>query len=273
MPQSADIYCLGKTFRLHSFPILLENQDRVTHVIHQYVDMTDTRDLQGRVVQGEKMAAIGMLAGNVAHELNNPLTGIYSLSDLLLGELDEKSNTYKDLVEVRDAAKRCQTIIKDLLEFSDVGLRKMQVIDLNSVISKTLPLLKMALRNHNCKLSLAEEILPAEIQPQLFQQVIFNLVNNGCQAMDESGDLFIESVKESGWAVITIRDTGPGIPESLQDVIFDPFFTTKDEGEGTGLGLSMSRSVIETFEGTLTLNREYTDGSEFVIKLPLNEDK
>lgn len=269
LSQIADIHLSGKIYRVHSYPIRLEREGKVSHVINQYVDMTQSIDLQSKVVQGEKMAAVGLLAGNIAHELNNPLTGIHSLSGLILDDLDKETNSYKDLVEVRDAAARCQRIIKDLLEFSSVGSDSTTgIVSINQIISKTLTLLKMAMRTHNCEIILAEEELKVECNPQLLQQVIFNIVNNACQAMEDGGKLRVESKTVDGKVQILISDTGPGIPSDVKKFIFDPFFTTKDEGEGTGLGLSMSLSVVERFGGTLTLSEEREVGSEFVISLP-----
>lgn len=267
--QTADINFLGVIYRVHSYPIRLIGEERVSHVINQYIDITKSIDLQSRVIQGEKMAAIGLLAGNIAHELNNPLTGIYSLSGLLLDDIEKETNTYKDLVEVRDAAGRCQRIIKDLLEFSSVGAdSKTGIVNINEMISKTLPLLKMAMRTHNCEIILSDENLLVEFNPQLLQQVIFNLVNNACQAMDEGGTLKVESILQEDRCLISVRDTGPGVPEEIKELIFDPFFTTKEEGEGTGLGLSMSRSVVERFNGHLILKDNTDVGSEFIISLP-----
>lgn len=267
--HNVDISIHGKVYRVHSYPIRLIESEVVTHVINQYVDITQSIDLQSKVVQGEKMAAVGLLAGNIAHELNNPLTGIFSLSQLLLEDFDEETNTYKDLSEVKDAAARCQRIIKDLLDFSSVGSdSKTKVIEINELVSKTLPLLKMAMRTLNSNIQLCLEPIYVECNPQLLQQVIFNLVNNACQAMDDGGELTVVTSLSKNNAQIIVRDTGPGIPEGIRESIFDPFFTTKEEGRGTGLGLSMSRTVVEKHGGKLKLNEDYSDGTEFVITLP-----
>ena len=248
----------------------MEDEGRVTHAINQYVDVTQTIDLRSRVIQGEKMAAVGLLAGNIAHELNNPLTGIYSLADLLLEDFNQEGNTYKDMLEIKDAAQRCQRIIKDLLDFSSVENQSKPVdIDVNNIISKTLPLLKMAMREMNSNVDLSEEPLNVNCNPQLLQQVIFNLINNACQAMEPGGELGVLTTKQGDQVLISIRDTGPGIPDDIREFIFDPFFTTKEEGKGTGLGLSMSRSVVQRAGGELSLNDAYPGGTEFIIQLPL----
>ncbi len=268
-PQFSDIHIEGRFYKVHSYPIRLADGGDVTHVINQYTDTTASVNLRSRVIQSEKMAAVGLLAGNIAHELNNPLTGIYSLSALLLEDLDKNSNTFKDLTEVKDAAARCQRIIKDLLDFSSVGAdSKTKKIDINEMVSKTLPLLKMAMRNLNSELILSEQPLWVECNPQLLQQVIFNLVNNACQAMGEGGKLTVITSESGSSVQIIVRDTGSGIPDDIKSFIFDPFFTTKEEGKGTGLGLSMSKSVIERYNGRLILNEKYKEGTEFLINLP-----
>jgi two-component system NtrC family sensor kinase len=268
-PQTSDVRINDKIYRVHSYPIHLDNEQGSSHVINQYVDVTQSLDLQSRVIQGEKMAAVGLLAGNIAHELNNPLTGIHSLSELLLEDLEKDTTLYKDLTEVMHAAQRCQRIIKDLLDFTEVGQDSRVVdIDINQMVGKTLPLLKMAMRTLNSDISLSEKALWVHMNPQLLQQVLFNLINNACQAMDENGYLYVVTRERDGFVEISIRDTGVGIPDEIAQSIFDPFFTTKDEGKGTGLGLSMSKSVVERFGGSLILNNKLDEGAEFVVRLP-----
>ncbi len=271
-PKTADIRVDSKIYRVHSYPIRMQGFDGASHVINQYVDVTQSIDLQSRVIQGEKMAAVGLLAGNIAHELNNPLTGIFSLSDLLLQDFEEESNLYKDLTEVKNAAKRCQVIIKDLLDFTEVGEdSRAKKIDVNDLLRKTLPLLKMAMRTLNSNIDLFEEPLYVKLNPQLLQQVLFNLINNACQAMEDNGYLYVTTAPLDNNVEIRVRDTGPGIPKDVAESIFEPFFTTKEEGKGTGLGLSMSKKVVERAGGTLQLNHQIDKGAEFVVKLPMAE--
>ena len=267
--NQSDIHINKKVYRVHSYPIRMDGQDEVSHVINQYIDITQSIDLQSRVVQGEKMAAVGLLAGNIAHELNNPLTGIFSLSQLLMDDFEKESNTYKDMDEIKMAAARCQRIIKDLLDFSDLESEsRVGKVEVNVLINKTLPLLKMALRMMNSDIRLSESELWIEANPQLIQQVIFNLINNACQAMEEGGTLTVITKKANSEVSIYIKDTGSGIPDEIKDSVFDPFFTTKTEGKGTGLGLSMSRSVIERSGGRLQLNESNENGTEFQVILP-----
>lgn len=269
-PQTGQIRRGEQTFEVHSYPIRMDNDAVVTNVINYYVDVTSARELHGRVVQSEKMAAIGLLAGNIAHELNNPLTGIRSLAQVLLAELPEKGQLHADVAEVEKAAARSQKIIENLLEFSKGEGDERQVqVSLNEIVSRTLPMLKTAMREHRSELYLCEEPVDVRVEPHLMQQVVFNLVNNACQAMPETGTITIETASVSGGACeLRVSDTGHGIPPEIRDSIFEPFFTTKEEGQGTGLGLSMSRNVIEKFGGVIELRSEPGQGTTFIVRLP-----
>lgn len=233
-------------------------------------DETRSQKLKGQVVQIEKMSAIGQLAGHIAHELNNPLTGLRSLSQILLNEIPAREQKHQDLHEVEKAAARCQNIINNLLEFSRGGMdHKIQVIDLNEITKKTLPFLKSATGKFRSDIQLSDSELKVKVEPHLMQQVIFNLVNNACQAMNDRGEITVHTKRESQWAVLEIKDTGPGVSDDLRERIFEPFFTTKAEGEGTGLGLSLSRDFVRQFGGDLELESMVGAGSTFRVRLPL----
>ncbi|MCM2281826.1 MAG: ATP-binding protein [Bdellovibrionaceae bacterium] len=269
-PQISQIRRGPRTYEVHSYPIRIEGDEVVTNVIHYYVDVTSARELHGRVVQSEKMAAIGLLAGNIAHELNNPLTGIRSLSQVLLAELPAQTQLHGDIVEVEKAAARSQKIIENLLDFSRGGHDDRQVpVSLNEIVSRTLPMLKTAMREHRSELYLCEDQVNVRVEPQLMQQVVFNLVNNACQAMTDNGTITIETlVSPDGACELRVSDTGIGIPVEIRETIFEPFFTTKEEGKGTGLGLSMSKNVIEKFGGEISVQSEAGQGATFIVKLP-----
>ncbi|MCB0384470.1 MAG: PAS domain-containing sensor histidine kinase [Bdellovibrionales bacterium] len=272
-PQQSLVKKGSQIFEVHSYPIRLYDEDHPTTVVNHYLDVTRAHELQSRMVQNEKMAAVGHLAGHIAHELNNPLTGIRSTAQILLHDRTPGNSLYSDLVEVEKAAARCQSIIRNLLEFSR-GSHEMplKVVPFNEIVSKTLPLLKTAMNPFIKEIELSEEDTRVKVEPQLLQQVVFNIVNNACQAMDEGGTLWIstETGMEEGkpYVDFRVRDSGNGIPEEIQESIFDPFFTTKAEGKGTGLGLSMSRKVVEEFGGRIWVWSEGGSGTEFTVRLP-----
>jgi len=160
------------------------------------------------------------------------------------------------------------------LAFSKGGSDEKQVlISLNEIVRRTLPMLKTAMRDHRCELNLCEEEYQVRVEPHLMQQVVFNLVNNACQAMKAPGTITIETgriedEKGKAWIVLKVKDTGIGIPPEIIDSIFEPFFTTKEEGQGTGLGLSMCQSVIRNFGGDISVKSSRPGGTEFTIRLP-----
>lgn len=270
-PQSGQVEIEGRIFQVHSYPVQFDQGGNPTNVVNQYVDITQSRELYLRMLQNEKMGAIGLLAGNIAHELNNPLTGLRSLSQILLQELketDHKSNLYADLFEIEKAAARSQRIIKNLLDFSKGEDQPTEYISVDEIVEKTLPMLKSALRTHRLEVDLQTSAQTVLVEPHLVQQVVFNLINNACQAMRDPGRLRISSRQIGDKIILEIEDTGPGIPAEIQRRIFEPFFTTKKEGQGTGLGLSMSKSIIEKFGGSIEVRNSSPQGACFIITLP-----
>ena len=131
-------------------------------------------------------------------------------------------------------------------------------------------MLKTAMREHRSEMYLSEDPLNVRVEPHLMQQVVFNLVNNACQAMVDPGTIALETlVGKDGTCELQIRDTGKGIPAEILEHIFEPFFTTKEEGQGTGLGLSMSKIVIEKFGGEILVQSEPGQGATFIVRLPV----
>lgn len=266
LPQNGQIEVDGRIYQVHSYPIQLDHGGRTTNVVNQYVDITQARQLYLRMLQTEKMGAIGMLAGNIAHELNNPLTGLRSLAQVMMAEA--KDETLKaDLVEIEKAAARSQKIIKNLLDFSKGENQPTEDTTIDEVVEKTLPMLKSAMRIHRVDIDLGAAT-DVHVEPNLLQQVVFNIINNACQAMKDPGKLFIRSYAKGKKVFFEVEDTGPGIPEAVGAKIFEPFFTTKKEGQGTGLGLSMSRSIIEKFGGHIQYRPVTPHGTCFIIELP-----
>lgn len=260
----------NKTYEVHTYPVKFSGDQVPTNFVNYYVDVSEKRELYGKMIQNEKMVALGLLAGNIAHELNNPLTGIRSVCQVLAREQKKEKKLVEDLHEIDKAALRCQNIISDLLEFSQTDEKvSVKSVALNDVVTKTLPLLKTALRHHNTELILYKKNILVKIKPHLIQQVIFNLVNNACQAMKEPGTVTIRTGIKDGKATFSVQDTGPGIDSAMHEKIFEPFFTTKSEGEGTGLGLSVCQSIIEKFGGKITVESELGKGALFFVHLPM----
>lgn len=259
----------GRVYEVHSYPISLVPGGKPTNVVNQYVDQTEAREIYMRLLQSEKMGALGLLAGNIAHELNNPLTGLRSLAQVLIAEQERDSQVAKDLVEIEKATARCQNIIRNLLDFVQQDEKAFQDVSLDELVEKTLPFLKTALRMLRSQKDLQTDHLLVRAEPQLLQQVIFNLIHNACQAMGATGTLSLQTQVSGTGVRLWIRDTGPGVPEELREKIFEPFFTTKKEGSGTGLGLSLSKEIVESFGGRIGVENRPEGGAAFWIEFPL----
>ncbi len=271
MNEGGDRLRIGsQLYVVEKYPIRMSPEAPPLSWVVYLRDETRSRKLKSQVVQIEKMSAIGQLAGHIAHELNNPLTGIRSLTQVLLTELAPGSQVHSDLQEVERASARCQGIINNLLDFSKGDIEhKVQIMDLNEITKRTLPFLKSATGRFRSDVQLSEDELPVKVEPHLMQQVIFNLVNNACQAMADKGEIAVHTRRMARWAVLEVKDTGPGIDAALRERIFEPFFTTKAEGEGTGLGLSLSRDFVRQFGGDLEFESALGQGSTFRVRLPL----
>lgn len=264
----SEIYIGENTYEVRSYPIRLTDKHSPTAFINHYVKVTEEKVLKGQMIQNEKMAALGLLAGNIAHELNNPLTGIRSMAQVLLKEPSLGTMIKDDLVEIEKASERSQAIIKNLMEFSnpESGSSHVPVL-LDSILEKTLIILRSALRIHEINIEIEKNLI-IKVEPNLMQQVIFNLLNNASQAMQTSGKIWIRGFREGDKVKIEIEDNGPGISKDIENKIFDSFFTTKKEGEGTGLGLNVCKSILESFSGDLNLSQSTKMGARFIITLP-----
>jgi PAS domain S-box-containing protein len=226
-----------------------------------------------QLVQSEKIASVGRMAAGVAHEINNPLSGIMIFAELLKENFKAESQNLKDVQEIINQTLRCKKIVSDLLEFSRQSVGKVSSFSAEELIHKSLNLfVNQALFQDIHVQRLIEEDMPLMIGDlgQL-QQVLTNLFLNAADAMQGKGRLTIEATFDSarGYFIITVSDTGPGIPKELKDKIFDIFFTTKPVGKGTGLGLSITKNIIQLHGGQIIVDSTPGKGTTFVIELPL----
>ncbi len=261
----------SQVFNVESYPIQMARGVAEGSKVVHLSDQSSSYQLKQHIIQTEKIAALGQLAGHIAHELNNPLTGIRSLCQVLLAEESLSESFREDVSEVENAAHRCQKTIKNLLDYSKPHTEDRHVpTDVNEVIGNTLPLLKSLIGKFKHEVNLGEALPKTLADPHMLQQVIFNLVANACQSMESNkkGKVMVSSFFENDQIQIWIQDEGPGVPKKYQQKIFEPFFTTKGEGQGTGLGLSLSLNVIRSFGGNLTLDENYEEGARFVIEMP-----
>ncbi len=232
----------------------------------------DLEQTHNMLMQSEKMAGLGRLAAGVAHEINNPMSGIMLYANLVSEGLGEGHPMREDLEVIIHEAERCKVIVADLLEFSHQTTYEMVLIDINAVIRKTLGVLKNQPFFHNIEvqLQLDDSIYPIFGNSIRLNQVIMNIVVNAAQAMDGDGILRIMSRTRAGRDIveIVISDTGPGIEEERLEKIFDPFYTTKVPGEGTGLGLSVSYAIVKEHKGSIRVTSSPGVGTTFTLRFP-----
>jgi len=241
----------------------------------------ELRLAQAETMRGEKLASVGLLASGVAHELNNPLTGILTFSHLLRRKMPDKSADAEDMDLVIRETKRCAAIIKRLLDFAREKLPEKKFTDLNQVIDDTVRIVEQPahLRDIEITLDLDRTLPPIWIDADQIKQVIMNMVVNAQHAVEEKGSIAISTRRSSDprapatepkpMVAISIVDTGCGIPEANLQRIFDPFFTSKDVGKGTGLGLSVSHGIVEAHGGLIEVESKVGEGSTFRVLLPL----
>lgn len=263
----------NRDYVVNAFPFRDEADGKTSIVVH-YRDITEEKRLQQELIQQEKMVAIGMLAGGVAHEINNPLGGIIAFSQLIKKELDENDSLMGDIEEIERAALRCKKIVQDLLDFSRFSSGKMKHwLDVNPLIEKIIPFIKMEIRSLNISLEtcLQPDLVKVFGDANRLQQVFLNLLTNACHSMKKGGKLYIKTFMDKGRPAVCIQiaDTGCGIAKKDRSKIFDPFFTTKRPGEGTGLGLSISYRIIRDHDGIIEVSSKEGKGSVFTIFLPI----
>ena len=233
----------------------------------------DLEEAHFQLVQSEKIASVGKMAAGIAHEINNPLSGIMIYAELLKEHFKDDSQHIKDIKEIIDQTLRCKKIVSELLEFSRQTVGKVSTFSMEEMITKTLNLLINQALFQNIEVNKDIKTDMPEIAGDLgqLQQVFTNLFINAADAMKGKGrlDILAEYDPNRNLFVTTVSDSGPGIPRELRDKIFDMFFTTKPVGKGTGLGLSISQKIINLHGGNILVESPPEGGTRFVIELPL----
>ncbi|MBI2218377.1 MAG: GAF domain-containing protein [Candidatus Rokubacteria bacterium] len=233
--------------------------------------MAELKQAQAQLIQSTKLAAIGELVANIAHEINNPLTTVLGFASFLRERLAPGAPGGDELTLIEDEAARARDIVRDLLQFSRQTDYQPAMTDLNVILEQVVGMLRrqgatdaITVNEHY-----ASDLPPIEVDVGRIKQVFLNIVNNAIYAMPDGGTLTIRTAAAGDELHLAFQDSGSGIaPENLARV-FDPFFTTKPDVSGTGLGLSVSLGIIESHGGTIAVASELGSGSTFTIKLPL----
>jgi two-component system, NtrC family, sensor kinase len=227
-----------------------------------------------KVMESERLAMIGQLAAGVAHEINNPLTGIVTYSQLLLEKNPGEGSTRSSLQKIVTQANRCRKIVRGLLDFSRQSKPDERPCNVNAVLQECVSLVANQALFQNIELvkRFGEDLPLVPMDPSQMQQVFMNLILNAAEATPADGRLTLTTrVDASGkFLEFEFADTGCGIPPAHLERIFDPFFTTKGARRGTGLGLAISYGIVKEHRGTIAVESEVGKGTTFVVSLPLS---
>ncbi|HZC24340.1 MAG TPA: ATP-binding protein [Candidatus Binatia bacterium] len=254
-----------------------------THTLEERVD-EKTRELtraHEHALQTEKMASIGKMAAVLAHEINNPLSGILTYAKLLRKWTDREDCGAGRRPEIHDSldliaseSRRCGDLVRNLLTFSRATPMNLQPTDLNRVIEQSLRLVQHQadLAGIHVQPQLQQELPPVRCDAAQIEQVLLALIMNAMDAMPQGGNLWIISSSSDHRVQIVVRDDGAGIPPEILPRIFEPFLTTKETGRGVGLGLAISHSILERHNGTIEVQSEVGRGTTFTVILPVDAE-
>lgn len=252
---------------------MLDTEGKPAGVIISVRDVTTEKKLEQQIIQSERLAAMGQMIGGFAHELNNPLTSILGMTELLQ-DTETNETSRKQLISMHQQARRAAEIVQNLQYFARPPAPGRSPVNLGELIQRTLHLQAYPLRKSNITVDfLQEPALPAVMaDPNQLMQVFLNLILNADQAIRESrerGTIRIRMGRNPNSVWVMFQDDGPGISLEVLPHIFDPFFTTKRPGRGTGLGLSICRTLIREHAGNIEAATAPGGGAVFTITLPV----
>ena len=275
-----NIAALRQWFQLTTAP-LHDSQGKVAQVVELAQDITEQKRTQTQMMRAEQLAAIGELAGQVAHEVNNPIAIISAKTRLLLS--DHRSEMSDDIAseieKITDLSDRVARIAQGLLSYCRPSGAVRTQMDIRNSIRKALALIEQRAKQTGIEITedLSNEVPMVEANPQEMEQVFLNLLLNALDAMHQGGRLTLSARQENeaaddanSWITVTVQDTGCGIPEEQRELIFQPFYTTKEQGRGTGLGLSICHGLIQSHGGTIDVESQPGEGTSFIVRLPVH---
>lgn len=270
-----------RTYQIMTAP-LLDKDGRIDRAVSLAKDITDQKEAQEQMMRAGKLAAVGEMAGKVAHEVNNPIAILSAKCRLLLSDhLDEMSDKVsEELVKITNAADRVAKIAQGLLSYCRPSPATKSEIDIGNPIRNALSLIDRSAARSGIEIlnQLPEHLPSIKANAGEMQQVFLNLFLNALDAMPDGGELTVSANQSrrsedrpDGYLTIEVDDTGSGIPEQIQQKIFEPFFTTKSEGKGTGLGLSICSGLVRSHDGTIDIDSKPGSGTRIMVRFPICE--
>jgi len=257
--------------------LLKDENDATTGTVWVGRDVTELKSAQLQLLQAKKLSSIGEVISGVAHELNNPLSGVLGFSQLLVARHPDSPVT-RDVEKIYESAQRCQKIVKNLLSFARVHKPERKYLGINGIIDKTLELRRYQLQVNDIEVvrDFDPDLPRTMLDFHQVQQVLLNLINNAQHAMmalrDRPGCLTVRTRVVGDMIELQVADNGEGMTQDTLERVFDPFFTTKELGRGTGLGLSVSYGIVKEHGGRIYARTHSGNGSTFVIEFPVRQD-
>ena len=231
----------------------------------------ELQKIQQALLQSEKLAAMGRLTSQIAHELNNPIYGIMNTLELLKTEIPPTSKRRRILELSLSEAQRLAEMLRNMLSFSKPEEETRRPVRINELVEGILLVMDKQMRESNIKIEtfFDDQIPEVMASTNQMRQVLLNMFKNAKEAMPKGGTLTVRTMREDNKISIHIQDTGMGIPEGIRDKIFDAFFTTKQAVKGVGLGLSVCYGIIKDHGGEIEVESEEGKGTHFTILLPI----
>ncbi|BCB95644.1 hypothetical protein JZK55_05660 [Dissulfurispira thermophila] len=267
--KSREIAIGDSIFTVRSFKMHPDADDKGCVLVIR--DITSEREKEMRLIQAEKLSALGQLVAGVAHELNNPLTAISGFSYLLSNTASD--NNIRDIAEkINKSAERASGIVQDLLVFSRSPKLEKAPVNIGYLLKEVIGIVSESLSASkiDASVKVSDDIVVMLDNAQM-ERVLLNLITNAIHAIRDSkkGDMIVlKAYKENNSVFIEVSDNGPGIPDSVIHKIFEPFFTTKGFGKGTGLGLSICHNIVKAHGGNISVKSREGEGTTFIIELP-----
>jgi two-component system NtrC family sensor kinase len=254
-----------------------DQSEKWTHTLEEEVakKTAEIERTHANLIQTEKLASLGRMAAGVAHEINNPLTGVVTFSHLLKKQFEPGSDADKDLNVIIEQAERCSKIINNLLTFARATPSEKGQVNINDILSRTIFMIKNQAKFHHIKFDIDLEDRPFVItgDTSQFQQIFLNMFINAADAMTGRGSIHVvtSTIREENREFVEIEftDEGCGIKEENMSKLFEPFYTTKPVGKGTGLGLSVSHGIAKHLGGHIKVKSTVGKGTSFFVRLPL----
>jgi two-component system, NtrC family, sensor kinase len=264
----------GNEIPVYISAALLYEDGRETGSVGVFTDLREKQRLEKQLLRSEKLSSLGKLSAGIAHEINQPLTGVLTFAHLLLKRFKDDEKARKDLEVIVRETTRIRGIVQGILDFARETPMQKKPRRIAEVLDQTLEVIVHQQRffGVDLKKEYDPSIPEVVMDVNLMEQVFMNIIINALDAMKGSGVLTVRTRKAGQWVEVDFADTGAGMPEEILDKIFDPFFTTKDstEGMGMGLGLAVSYGIVKNHNGDIQVASKLREGATFTVRLPFD---